>query len=495
MASIALLSAAFAGAKIQDIVRGVIHGRRARGRGADGATVAGADFPSGDSAADAAPAAPLSPPRPALTKLTRKSIGSPNAAATKQSVEEEVVVCSVCHQGVGTPSSPVTPLSHHRGPPSTPGSNTTTVNSHSGFRGVPAPKPDPYAPKPRDRYLKWDDYFMSVAFLSAQRSKDPNKQVGAVIVGPDRVIMGVGYNGFPRGCSDSDLPWAKKSTNGNPMETKYAYVCHAEMNAIMNKNSQSLHGATVYVTMYPCNECAKLIIQSGIREVVYFEGKLPMARGGNGKWWVGTEHDRRRSVGTIRRWRPRIGGNGPMWGDWVDGDLDDEDPDGNGSSYEPPEVSADGGVGESPDVSLDASSEDFGSPVAIDGRALPLRELRFKQTPEKRTPTADVKSSASPSTSTPTKGGMQNDPTYAAAEKLFELAGVKIRQHTPRRNSRGRHLSLIIARRELPVMSNTCNLMLLTRMSVAMCTTLVLTRRRGVGAWVRRRVRTRNKRA
>ena len=125
------------------------------------------------------------------------------------------------------------------------------------------------------------------------------------------------------------------------------------------------------------------------------------------------------------------GGNGPMWGDWVDGDLDDEDPDGNGSSYEPPEVSADGGVGESPDVSLDASSEDFGSPVAIDGRALPLRELRFKQTPEKRTPTADVKSSASPSTSTPTKGGMQNDPTYAAAEKLFELAGVKIRQHTP----------------------------------------------------------------
>ena len=280
MTSIALLSAAFAGAKIQDIVRGVIHDRRARGRGGEEATVAGADLPSGDSAADAAPAAPLSPPRPALTKLTRKSIGSPDAAATKQSVEEEVVVCSVCHQGVGTPSSPVTPLNHHRGPPSTPGSNTTTVNSHSGFRGVPAPKPDPYVPKPRDRYLKWDDYFMSVAFLSAQRSKDPNKQVGAVIVGPDRVIMGVGYNGFPRGCSDSDLPWAKKSANGDPMETKYAYVCHAEMNAIMNKNSQSLHGATLYVTMYPCNECAKLIIQSGIREVVYFEGKLPMARGG-----------------------------------------------------------------------------------------------------------------------------------------------------------------------------------------------------------------------
>lgn len=431
MASIALLSAAFAGAKIQDIVRGVIHDRRARGRGADGATVAGADFPSGDSAADAAPAAPLSPPRPALTKLTRKSIGSPNAAATKQSVEEEVVVCSVCHQGVGTPSSPVTPLSHHRGPPSTPGSNTTTVNSHSGFRGVPAPKPDPYAPKPRDRYLKWDDYFMSVAFLSAQRSKDPNKQVGAVIVGPDRVIMGVGYNGFPRGCSDSDLPWAKKSTNGNPMETKYAYVCHAEMNAIMNKNSQSLHGATVYVTMYPCNECAKLIIQSGIREVVYFEGKLPMARGGERKV-VGGDGARSETVGgDDPKAATSNGGNGPTWKDWVDGDLDDEDPDGNGSSYEPPEeVSADGGVGESPDVSLDASSEDFGSPVNIEGSKR-HRYLRFKQTPEKRTPTADGKSSASPCTSTPTKGGMQNDPTYAAAEKLFELAGVKIRQHTP----------------------------------------------------------------
>lgn len=433
MASIALLSAAFAGAKIQDIVRGVIHDRRARGRGADGATVAGADFPSGDSAADAAPAAPLSPPRPALTKLTRKSIGSPNAAATKQSVEEEVVVCSVCHQGVGTPSSPVTPLSHHRGPPSTPGSNTTTVNSHSGFRGVPAPKPDPYAPKPRDRYLKWDDYFMSVAFLSAQRSKDPNKQVGAVIVGPDRVIMGVGYNGFPRGCSDSDLPWAKKSTNGNPMETKYAYVCHAEMNAIMNKNSQSLHGATVYVTMYPCNECAKLIIQSGIREVVYFEGKLPMARGGERKVKVvGGDGARSETVGgDDPKAATSNGGNGPTWKDWVDGDLDDEDPDGNGSSYEPPEeVSADGGVGESPDVSLDASSEDFGSPVNIEGSKR-HRYLRFKQTPEKRTPTADGKSSASPCTSTPTKGGMQNDPTYAAAEKLFELAGVKIRQHTP----------------------------------------------------------------
>lgn len=115
---------------------------------------------------------------------------------------------------------------------------------------------------------------MSVAFLSAQRSKDPNKQVGACIVGEDKLILGVGYNGFPRGCADSALPWAKKSASGDALETKYPYVCHAEMNAIMNKNSASVAGGTLYVTMYPCNECAKLIIQAGIREVVYYEGKM-----------------------------------------------------------------------------------------------------------------------------------------------------------------------------------------------------------------------------
>ena len=115
---------------------------------------------------------------------------------------------------------------------------------------------------------------MSVAFLSAQRSKDPNKQVGACIVGEDKLILGVGYNGFPRGCADNALPWRKKSANDDPLETKYAYVCHAEMNAIMNKNSASVAGGSLYVTMYPCNECAKLMIQAGIREVVYCEGKL-----------------------------------------------------------------------------------------------------------------------------------------------------------------------------------------------------------------------------
>ena len=119
---------------------------------------------------------------------------------------------------------------------------------------------------------------MSVAFLSAQRSKDPNKQVGACIVGKDKLILGVGYNGFPRGCPDNALPWSKKSANDDPLETKYAYVCHAEMNAIMNKNSASVAGGSLFVTMYPCNECAKLVIQAGIKEVVYYEGKISGTR-------------------------------------------------------------------------------------------------------------------------------------------------------------------------------------------------------------------------
>eukprot|EP00891_Asterochloris_glomerata_P005638 jgi/Astpho2/5638/e_gw1.00079.172.1_t len=114
---------------------------------------------------------------------------------------------------------------------------------------------------------------MSVAILSAQRSKDPNKQARslATIVSQDQIILGIGYNGFPRGCKDEELPWAKKSKSGNPMECKYPYVVHAEMNAILNKNTASITGAKIYVTMFPCNECAKLLIQAGIREVIYRE--------------------------------------------------------------------------------------------------------------------------------------------------------------------------------------------------------------------------------
>jgi len=162
--------------------------------------------------------------------------------------------------------------------PSTPTPARTSFGDLTPPVRSPQPKPDPLSRAKRARCLSWDDYFMSVAFLSAQRSKDPNKQVGACIVGKDKLILGVGYNGFPRGCADDALPWSKKSIDDDPLETKYAYVCHAEMNAIMNKNSASVAGGSLYVTMYPCNECAKLIIQAGIEEVVYYEGKISEAK-------------------------------------------------------------------------------------------------------------------------------------------------------------------------------------------------------------------------
>uniref|UniRef100_A0A0P4WGY5 Probable deoxycytidylate deaminase n=1 Tax=Scylla olivacea TaxID=85551 RepID=A0A0P4WGY5_SCYOL len=123
----------------------------------------------------------------------------------------------------------------------------------------------------RTDFLPWDDYFMAVAFLSAMRSKDPSSQVGACIVNADKKIVGIGYNGMPIGCSDDELPWNKESLD--PLQTKYMYVCHAEMNAIMNKNSSDLAGCCVYVALFPCNECAKLVIQAGIREVVFFSDK------------------------------------------------------------------------------------------------------------------------------------------------------------------------------------------------------------------------------
>ncbi|KAK9837103.1 hypothetical protein WJX81_003061 [Elliptochloris bilobata] len=139
-------------------------------------------------------------------------------------------------------------------------------------------KADPFDRQPRKEYLSWEDYFMAVAFLSAQRSKDPNKQVGACIVSPDKIILGIGYNGFPRGCSDYKLPWSRQAHSGDPLDTKYPYVCHAELNAILNKNVASLNGAAIYVTMFPCCECAKLLIQAGIREVVFFEDKAAPVR-------------------------------------------------------------------------------------------------------------------------------------------------------------------------------------------------------------------------
>jgi dCMP deaminase len=146
------------------------------------------------------------------------------------------------------------------------------LNSNNSVRRQS--RADPYDPQPRKDYLSWDDYFMAVAFLSSQRSKDPNKQVGACIVDQQNVICGIGYNGFPRGCPDSKLPWSKLSRTGSKLETKYPYVCHAEMNAILNKNNSSVAGAKVYVTMFPCNECAKLMIQAGIAEIVFHEDKV-----------------------------------------------------------------------------------------------------------------------------------------------------------------------------------------------------------------------------
>lgn len=115
-------------------------------------------------------------------------------------------------------------------------------------------------------YITWDEYFMGVAKLSGMRSKDPNSQVGACIVSPDNKILSMGYNGFPIGCSDEEFPWARE---GDPLDTKYLYVTHSELNAILNYRGGSLEGAKLYVTLFPCNECAKAIIQAGIRTVVY----------------------------------------------------------------------------------------------------------------------------------------------------------------------------------------------------------------------------------
>ncbi len=122
--------------------------------------------------------------------------------------------------------------------------------------------------KKRNNYLTWDEYFMSIAKLSSMRSKDPNTQVGACIVAADNRILSIGYNGAPNGYSDDNFPWDRE---GTPLETKYLFVCHAEMNAILNYRGsrKDLEGAKIYVDLFPCNECAKLIIQSGIKEVLY----------------------------------------------------------------------------------------------------------------------------------------------------------------------------------------------------------------------------------
>ncbi len=121
----------------------------------------------------------------------------------------------------------------------------------------------------RNDYITWEAYFMGLALLSAQRSKDPKRQVGACIVDQNNKVLSIGYNGAPTGFSDDLLPWQKE---GSFVDTKYAYICHAELNAILNFHGD-LRGSKLYVTYFPCNECAKAIIQAGIQEIVYLEDK------------------------------------------------------------------------------------------------------------------------------------------------------------------------------------------------------------------------------
>lgn len=118
----------------------------------------------------------------------------------------------------------------------------------------------------RQDYISWDEYFMGIARMSSLRSKDPNTQVGACIVSDDNKILSMGYNGLPRGCSDDEFPWSRE---GDPLDNKYMYTAHSELNAILNYRGGSLDNAKMYVTLFPCNECAKAIIQAGIKTIVY----------------------------------------------------------------------------------------------------------------------------------------------------------------------------------------------------------------------------------
>ena len=122
----------------------------------------------------------------------------------------------------------------------------------------------------RENYINWDEYFMGIAILSAQRSKDPSTQVGACIVSSENKILSVGYNGMPKNCDDDIYPWDRE---GDELNTKYMFVCHAELNAILNYSGSNLKGSKVYVTLFPCNECAKALIQSGVSEVIYYSDK------------------------------------------------------------------------------------------------------------------------------------------------------------------------------------------------------------------------------
>ena len=125
----------------------------------------------------------------------------------------------------------------------------------------------------RKDYISWDEYFMGVAHLAALRSKDPNTQVGACIVSTDNKILSIGYNGLPNGCSDDEFPWVRSAEDGDELKTKYPYTVHSELNAILNYRGPGLEGARLYVTLFPCNECTKAIIQKGISNIIYLDDK------------------------------------------------------------------------------------------------------------------------------------------------------------------------------------------------------------------------------
>ena len=124
--------------------------------------------------------------------------------------------------------------------------------------------------KHREDYLNWDEFFMGVAMMAARRSKDPSSQVGACLVDDDRKVVSIGYNGMPRGIDDEAIPWGQ----GQCLDSKYLYVCHAEFNAVLNtRDGAALKGCTLYVTLFPCNECAKALIQVGVKKIVYLDDK------------------------------------------------------------------------------------------------------------------------------------------------------------------------------------------------------------------------------
>lgn len=123
----------------------------------------------------------------------------------------------------------------------------------------------------RTGYISWDEYFMGIALLSAMRSKDSSTQVGACIVNDQHRILSIGYNGMPNGCDDDDMPWERSGETS--LDTKYPFVCHAELNAILNSASRDFRNCTLYVTLFPCNECTKAVIQSGIKRIVYLDNK------------------------------------------------------------------------------------------------------------------------------------------------------------------------------------------------------------------------------